>query len=78
MTVRRYRGVEEMPGDRRLTPLAPENLRIALELSELARRLGGWTLPAGVRRYRSAEEAAKARRERENSEIRARRATRRL
>jgi len=50
MPLRKYRSVEEMPGLAPLTPLEPENLRIACELSELARRLGGWTLPPGVRR----------------------------
>ena len=71
MPVRKYRSVEEMPGVAPRIPLEPENLRIACELSELARKLGGWTLPPGVRRFRSVDEASQARRERENAEIRA-------
>jgi hypothetical protein len=71
MPVRKYRSVEEMPGVAPRIPLEPENLRIACELSELARKLGGWTLPPGVRRFRSVDEASRARRERENAEIRA-------
>ena len=75
MSVRKYRSVEEMPGVEPLPPLDPDNLRIACELSELARRLGGWKLPPGVRRFRSIEEASQARRERELALIRESRGT---
>lgn len=73
MSVRKYRKVEEMPGVEPLPPLDPDNLRIACELSELARTLGGWKLPPGVRRFRSVEEASQARRTRELALIRERR-----
>lgn len=73
MPVSRFRSVEEMSGDRPRAPLDPENLRIACELSELARALGRWSLPPGVRKYRSIEEASRERRRRENREVRERR-----
>lgn len=38
-------------------PLAPENLRAAIELSDLCLRLRPRTVPRGLRRYRSLEEA---------------------
>lgn len=47
MTVRKYRSVEEMPGVRPRTPLDPDNLRIACELTELAYALHPWRLEPG-------------------------------
>lgn len=61
MPVTKYRSVAEMPGSRRLVPLDPENLRIACDLTELAYRLHPWRLEAGVRKFGSASEAARAR-----------------
>ena len=57
MPVRKYRSVAEMPGSRPLRPLDPENLRLACELSELARALHPWAFPPGVRKFSSVEEA---------------------
>ncbi len=57
MPVRKFRSVAEMPV-RRLPPLAPGNLRIACELSELAYALHPWRMTPGVRKFASSEEAA--------------------
>lgn len=65
MTLRKYRSVGEKPGVRPRTPLDPENLRIACELSELARGLRPWRLEPGLYRFRSLEAANRHRQERE-------------
>ena len=62
MPVRKFRSVAEMPV-RRLTPLDPNNFRIACELSELAYSLNPWRFPPGVRKFASIE-GASAHRER--------------
>lgn len=59
MPIRKFRSVEEMKGSRPLrplTPLDPENLRIACDLSELAYALHPWHFPPGVRKFRSLDE----------------------
>lgn len=73
MTVRKYRSVEEMPDVRPLTPLDPENLRIAFELSELAYGLRPWRREPGVRKFRTVEELNAHRRERERRHARSHR-----
>jgi len=65
MTVRKYRSVDEMPGVRPRTPLDPENIRIACELSELSFALRPWRLEPGVRKFRSHEAANRHRSARE-------------
>jgi hypothetical protein len=70
MPVRKFRSVEEMPGVRPLRPLDPDNLRIACELTELARALHPWHFEPGVRKFRSMEEANAHRRKWENSQVR--------
>lgn len=70
MPVRKFRSVASMPSDGPLTPLDPEGLRIACELSELAYGLHRWTLPAGVRKFRSVAEAAERRDEWERAQVR--------
>lgn len=70
MTVRKYRSVADMPGVRPRTPLDPENLRIACELTKLAYELHPWHFEPGVRKFRSLEEANRHRRERERRAVR--------
>ncbi len=72
MPVRKYRSVMEMPDARPLRPLDPENLRIACELTELTFALHPWKFEPGVRKYRSAEEADRHRREWERQQVRRR------
>ncbi len=48
------------------------NLRVACELSELAYGLRPWHFPPGVRKFRSVEEAWRAREEWERSQLRGR------
>jgi hypothetical protein len=69
MTVRKYRSVADMPGVRPRTPLDPENLRIACELTELAYELHPWQFEPGVRKFHSLEEANRHRRERERRAV---------
>jgi hypothetical protein len=57
MPIRKYRGVEEMPGAKALRPLDPENLRVACELTELAFAFRPWRFEPGVRKFRSVAEA---------------------
>lgn len=74
MPVRKYRSVADMPGVRPLPPLDPENLRVACELSELARALHPWKLEPGVQKFRSVEEASEHHRRWEKSQVRKRNA----
>jgi hypothetical protein len=61
MGVRKFRSVEEMPGASRRPPLDPENLRLALGLSSLAHGLHPLRIQAGVRKFRSWDEALESR-----------------
>lgn len=70
MPVRKYRSVADMPGAKPLTPLDPNNLRIACELSELTFALHPWRFEPGVRKYRSIEEAHRHRQEWERQQVR--------
>ena len=70
MALRKFRSIEEKPGVAALPALREENLRIACELSELAYGLHAWRFPPGVRKYRSIEEASRARRAWENQQVR--------
>lgn len=72
MTVRKYRSVAEMPDVRPRTPLDPENIRIACELSELAFALCPWRLEPGVRKFRSLEAANRHRAAGERLQVRRR------
>lgn len=72
MPVRKFRSVTEMPGVRPLRPLDPDNLRIACELTELARALHPWKLEPGLRKYRSVEAAFAHRQAWEKSQVRKR------
>ena len=72
MPVRKYRSVADMPAVRPLPPLDSENLGIACELTELTFALRPWRLEPGVRKYRSAEEADRSRRNRERRQVRQR------
>jgi hypothetical protein len=68
--IRKFRSVEEMPGVAPRKPLDPENIRIACELSELAYALNPWRFEPGVRKFRSVEEATRARQEWAKQQIR--------
>ncbi len=72
MPVRKYRSIEEMPDAAAAPPMRVENLRGALDLSELARGLRPWRLPSGVRKFRSVAEAHAWRDEWERDAIRRR------
>jgi hypothetical protein len=72
MPLRKYRSVADMPAVQPLPPLDPANLGIACELSELTFALHPWSFEPGVRKYRSAEEANRHRRERERRQVRQR------
>jgi hypothetical protein len=63
MPVRKFRSVEDMPSVRARTPLDPENLRLACSLSQFASWLHPMKHVPGVRKYRSVEEASRARQE---------------
>jgi hypothetical protein len=70
MGVRKFRSVADMPGPAPLPPLDPGNLRLAVELMDLTIRLSRVSLPPGVRRFRSVEEADSHRRAWEEAETR--------
>lgn len=70
MGVRKFHSVAEMPGPAPLPPLHPDNLRLAVELMDLAIRLSRFSPQPGVRRFRSIEEADAARRAWEEAEVR--------
>jgi hypothetical protein len=70
MGVRKFRSVEDMPGPAPREPLDPENLRLAIELMDLACRLSRFSPRPGVRRFHSVEEADAHRRAWEESETR--------
>jgi hypothetical protein len=57
MPVQRFRSFEEAERALWRRPFDPDNLRIVAALHATARRLGGWSLPRGVFRYRTAAEA---------------------
>jgi len=61
MGVRKFRSAEEMPGPLPRAPLDPENLRLALGLSALAHGLHPVRTAAGVRKFRSWDEALASR-----------------
>jgi hypothetical protein len=61
MGVRKFRSVEEMPGPPRRPPLDPENLRLAFGLASLAHGFYPLRTQAGVRKFRSWEEALESR-----------------
>ena len=61
MPVRKYRTVEEMPSSLWRAPLDPENIKLACDLSVLALRLRPRHFRPGVHKYRSVEEASRAR-----------------
>lgn len=63
MPIRKFRSVAEMPGARALPPLDPENLRLACSLTQFAYWLHPMKHVPGVRKYRSVEEAWRAREE---------------
>ena len=69
MGIRKFHSVAEMPTARALTPLQPENLRIAFALMKTTRRLSGFALTPGVRKFRSLDEAEAHRRAWEVAEI---------
>jgi hypothetical protein len=71
MGVRKFRSVEEMPGPSRRAPLDPENLRLALGLAALAHGLSPLSNPAGVRKFRSWDEALESRASRMREQRRA-------
>jgi hypothetical protein len=59
MPVRRFRDVSAMPPSEPYPPGDGRNLLLALQLSELACRLGAVRAVRGVRRFRSVEEKAR-------------------
>lgn len=61
MTIKKYRRVEDMENRVPRSRLAPENIRIACDLTELAYALHPWFFEPGVQKFRSAEEAESAR-----------------
>ncbi len=56
MGLKKFRSVQEMPLVPPRRPLDPDNLRIACELSEMARALHPRVLLAGVTKFHSASE----------------------
>ncbi len=70
MGVRKFRSVTEMPTAKALVPLHPDNLRIVCALMKTSRRLSGFALVPGVRKFRTIEEAEASRQAWEVSEIR--------
>ena len=76
MGVRKFRSVADMPGPAPLPPLDPGNLRLAVELMDLALRLSRFSRPPGVRRFHSVEEADADRQAWEQAETRRLRAPR--
>jgi hypothetical protein len=70
MPVRKFRSVEDMPSVRTRTPLDPENLRLACSLTTFAYWLHPMKHTPGVRKYRSVEEASRAREEWVRSQLR--------
>lgn len=68
MGVRKFRSVADMPGPAPRPPLDPDNLRLAVELMEVAGRLSRFSPPPGLRRFRSVEEADAHRRAWEQAE----------
>ena len=70
MPVRKYRSVEEMPSPSPFAALDPENIRRVCDLSELAIRLRPRRLAPGIYKYRSVEEADRARENWERSQER--------
>ena len=70
MGVRKFRSVAEMPPPEPLTPLDPENLRLAFSLMGFTHWLSRASLVPGVRRVRSVEEADAHRRAWEREEAR--------
>lgn len=70
MPVRKFRSVADMPGVKKRPPLAPDNLRLACELTQLAYWLHPMKHVPGVRKYRSLEEAWEARQEWVRSQLR--------
>ncbi len=71
MPVRKFRSVEEMKGPAALPPLAPDNLRAALSLTEIAYNMRPWRFPPGLYKFRSLEEANRHRTKWEAEMIRA-------
>jgi hypothetical protein len=71
MGVRKFRSVEEMPGPSRRPPLDPENLRLAFGLRSLADGLHPVSYQAGVRKFRSWDEALDSRASRARAQRRA-------
>jgi hypothetical protein len=61
MPLRRYRSVEEMPSPIWSAALDPDNLRRAGAVSALAARLHPRRFSVGLHKYRSIEEASRAR-----------------
>ena len=70
MPVRKFRSVEEQPPPADLPPLTPETVRLAFEHMELSQRLCPIRFTPGVRKFRSMEEANRAREEDEARAIR--------
>jgi len=63
MPIRKYRSAADMTASPKLGPSGAQGLRLACELSELAYAVRPWRLEPGVRRFRSAEEADRRRRQ---------------
>ena len=72
MPVRKFRSVAEMTASPELGPTGAQGLRLACELSELAYALRPWRFEPGVRRFRSADEADRHRRQWEARQVRER------
>ncbi len=70
MGVRKFRSVAEMPPPKPLTPLDPENLRLAFSLMGFTHWLSRGAFVPGVRKFRSVEEADAHRRAWEQEEVR--------
>ena len=63
MGLKKYRSVEDMPGPPPRPPLDPDNLRIALGMMELARRLSPHPRVPGVRKFRSFDQMVQVKEE---------------
>jgi hypothetical protein len=63
MPLKKLRDVAETASTKWAPRLAPDNLRQAVALTQLAYHLHPWRYPHGVRKYRSMEDANAARRQ---------------
>lgn len=72
MSIQKFRTLEDAAKALWREPFDRENLRIAASVTTLAMRLAGATLPKGVFKFATLEEANRAQNEWESAQIRTR------